>query len=133
MDPLHLHTQPGQRSSLAKPKCKPKKSIILIIVGSAAIALIIFFVCYTFLLSGRNRRVSLRYSVVIDGGSSGTRVHVFGYRIESGNPVFDFSGDDGYASMKLSPGLSSYAGDPEERAFRWRSLWSSRKESSEEC
>ncbi|KAH0921473.1 hypothetical protein HID58_021491 [Brassica napus] len=113
MDPLRLHTQPGQRPSLAKSKCKPKKSIILITVGSAAIALIIFFVCYTFLLSGRNRRVSLRYSVVIDGGSSGTRVHVFGYRIDSGNPVFDFIGDDGYASLKLSPGLSSYAGDPE--------------------
>ncbi|RID57585.1 hypothetical protein BRARA_F00950 [Brassica rapa] len=113
MDPLHLHTQPGQRSPLAKSKCKPKKSIILITVGSAAIGLIIFFVCYTFLLSGRNRRVSLRYSVVIDGGSSGTRVHVFGYRIDSGNPVFDFIGGDGYASLKLSPGLSSYAGDPE--------------------
>ncbi|KAF8099217.1 hypothetical protein N665_0247s0004 [Sinapis alba] len=115
MDPLHVHTQPGrQRSSLAKSKCKPAKSIVLIIIGSVAVALALFFVCYTFLLSGRNRRVSLRYSVVIDGGSSGTRVHVFGYRIESGNPVFDFDEDSSsYASMKLSPGLSSYADNPE--------------------
>ncbi|XP_018471697.2 probable apyrase 4 isoform X2 [Raphanus sativus] len=112
--PLHVHhTQPGrQRSSLAKSKCKPtKKSIILVIIGSLAIALALFFVCYTFFL--RNRKVSLRYSVVIDGGSSGTRAHVFGYRIESGNPVFDFRGDESYASMKLSPGLSSYADNPE--------------------
>ncbi|KAJ0256963.1 apyrase 5 [Hirschfeldia incana] len=112
MDPPHVHTRPGrQRSSPSKSKCKPARSIVLIIIGTVAIALAIFFVCYTFLL--RNRRDSLRYSVVIDGGSSGTRVHVFGYRIKSGNPVFDFSGDEGYASMKLSPGLSSYADDPE--------------------
>jgi apyrase len=37
---------------------------------------------------------------------------VFGYRIESGKPVFDF-GEENYASLKLSPGLSAYADNPE--------------------
>ncbi|CAH2037776.1 unnamed protein product [Thlaspi arvense] len=119
MDPLKDQTRPGQRSpppstanTPAKPKCKPAKPIILLLIASVAIALGVLLVCYSVLLSGRNRRVSLRYSVVIDGGSSGTRVHVFGYRIESGKPVFDFGGES-YASMKLSPGLSAYADNPD--------------------
>ncbi|CAA7031174.1 unnamed protein product [Microthlaspi erraticum] len=116
MDPLELQTRAGHRPSTtlgAKPKPKLTKLIIMLIIASLAIALGIFFVCYSTFLSGRNRRVSLRYSVVIDGGSSGTRVHVFRYRIESERSVFDFVGDGGYASMKLSPGLSAYADNPE--------------------
>ncbi|XP_024008898.1 probable apyrase 4 [Eutrema salsugineum] len=118
MDQLKVQSRPGQRSSPsstntpAKPKCKPARSTVLIIIASIAIALGLLIVCCSILLPGRNRRVSLRYSVVIDGGSSGTRVHVFGFRIESGKPVFDF-GEKNYASMKLSPGLSSYADNPD--------------------
>lgn len=37
---------------------------------------------------------------------------MFGYRIESGKPVFEFRGAN-YASLKLHPGLSAYADDPE--------------------
>ena len=37
---------------------------------------------------------------------------MFGYRIESGKPVFEFRGAN-YASLKLHPGLSSYADDPD--------------------
>ncbi|VVA91283.1 unnamed protein product [Arabis nemorensis] len=116
MDHLNVHARPGQRSSpsssIAKPKSKPTKSIILLIIASVAIALGLLSACYSILLSGRNRRSSPRYSVVIDGGSSGTRVHVFGHRIESGKPVFDFGGGN-YASLKLSPGLSAYGDNPD--------------------
>ncbi|CAN8305251.1 unnamed protein product [Cochlearia groenlandica] len=110
---MDLTKPPSSSSSIAKPKSKPTKTIILITVASVVIALGIFLVCYLVLISGRNNRRSLfRYSVVIDGGSSGTRVHVFRYRIESDKPVFDF-GEKSYDSMKLSPGLSAYADDPE--------------------
>ncbi|CAA0202744.1 unnamed protein product [Arabidopsis thaliana] len=116
VDPPEVQTSPGNHrsspSTAAKPKSKRTKSIIFVIVACVTIALGLLFICYSILRSGRNRRVSLHYSVIIDGGSSGTRVHVFGYRIESGKPVFDF-GEENYASLKLSPGLSAYADNPE--------------------
>ncbi|XP_010476471.1 PREDICTED: probable apyrase 4 [Camelina sativa] len=118
IDPPEVETSPGHNhrsspSTLAKPKSKRTKSIILLIVASVAIALGLLFVCFSIVRSRRNQRVSLlKYSVVIDGGSSGTRVHVFGYRVESGKPVFDF-GEESYASFKLSPGLSAYGDNPE--------------------
>ena len=37
---------------------------------------------------------------------------MFRYWFESGKPVFDF-GEENYASLKLSPGLSSYADNPQ--------------------
>jgi apyrase len=50
------------------------------------------------------------YGIIIDGGSTGTRIHVFGYRIGSGGKaVFDF--EEG--ALKVNPGLSAYAEDPE--------------------
>ncbi|XP_010476528.1 PREDICTED: probable apyrase 4 isoform X1 [Camelina sativa] len=119
IDPPEVETSPGHHhnrsspSTLANHKSKRTKSIVLLIVASVAIALGLLFVCFSIVRSRRNRRVSLlRYSVVIDGGSSGTRVHVFGYRAESGKPVFDF-GEESYASFKLSPGLSAYGDNPE--------------------
>ncbi|CAH8252279.1 unnamed protein product [Arabidopsis lyrata] len=115
-DPPEVQTSPGNHrsspSTVAKPKWKHTKSIVFVIVSCVTIALGLFFVCYSISRSGRNRRVSLRYSIIIDGGSSGTRVHVFGYRIQSGEPVFDF-GEESYGSLKLSPGLSAYAENPE--------------------
>ncbi|ESQ35390.1 hypothetical protein EUTSA_v10007743mg [Eutrema salsugineum] len=75
----------------------------------------LLFALYPILFSGWNQRTdpsSFRYSVVIDAGSSGSRAHVFRYWIESGKPVFDF-GEENYASLKLNPGLSSYADNPQ--------------------
>lgn len=49
---------------------------------------------------------------MIDGGSTGSRIHVFGYGLDGANSaVFDF-GKDGLASLRVNPGLSSYAEDP---------------------
>lgn len=53
-----------------------------------------------------------KFGIVIDGGSTGTRVHVFEYGIEGGVPKFDFT-NSGLASMRVNPGLSAYADKPE--------------------
>ncbi|KAL8227547.1 hypothetical protein R6Q57_015131 [Mikania cordata] len=56
--------------------------------------------------------VRKQYRIVIDGGSTGSRVHVFEYLIRDGAPVFDFSEENGLGSMRVSPGLSAFAEDP---------------------
>lgn len=54
------------------------------------------------------------YRIVIDGGSTGTRIHVFEFMIDDhGVPFFDFSGRKGLGSMRVSPGLSGYSDDPD--------------------
>ncbi|KAL0737481.1 hypothetical protein Bca4012_013691 [Brassica carinata] len=118
MDPVKFQIRSSNRSSssssssiytLTKSNSKHAKSNLFLTAASIATVLGFLFVCYSILTSGRG---SLRYSVVIDGGSTGTRIHVFGYRIESGKPVFEFRGAN-YASLKLHPGLSAFADDPE--------------------
>lgn len=119
MDPIKFQIRTGNRASsssstytLTKSISKTARSNLLLTVASIATVLGFLFVCYWIMFSEGNRRGSLRYSVVIDGGSTGTRIHVFGYRIESGKPVFEFRGAN-YASLKLHPGLSAYADDPD--------------------
>ncbi|KAL1215302.1 putative apyrase 6 [Cardamine amara subsp. amara] len=119
MDPIKFQIRSGNRASssssstytLTKSNAKHAKSNILLTFASIAFVLGFLFICYSILFSDGNRRGSLCYGVVIDGGSTGTRIHVFGYRIESGKPVFEFKGAN-YASLKLHPGLSAFADDP---------------------
>ncbi|XP_009360337.2 probable apyrase 6 isoform X1 [Pyrus x bretschneideri] len=122
MDPVKLQIRPITRSNLfsRSPKHNPRSS--LLIVASVAIALALT-VCY-FLVSARNSRNfgTKRYGIVIDGGSTGSRIHVFGYGVDGGNSaVFDF-GKDGLASMRVNPGLSAYAEDPESAGGSLREL-----------
>ncbi|KAG7563375.1 Nucleoside phosphatase GDA1/CD39 [Arabidopsis suecica] len=119
MDPIKFQIRSGNRASsssstytLTKSNSKHAKSNLMLTVASISIVLGFLFLFYSILFSGGNLRGSLRYSVVIDGGSTGTRIHVFGYRIESGKPVFEFRGAN-YASLKLHPGLSAFADDPD--------------------
>ncbi|KAG7654254.1 Nucleoside phosphatase GDA1/CD39 [Arabidopsis suecica] len=119
MDALKVQILPEHQSlpyTVTKPKSKPTKSLILLIVASVTVTLGLLYVfnSNSVLSSGSllRRRCTLRYSVLIDAGSSGTRVHVFGYWFESGKPVFDF-GEKHYANLKLTPGLSAYADNPE--------------------
>lgn len=65
--------------------------------------------CYFLLRTGDSHRSRKRYGIIIDGGSTGSRIHVFSYIIENGKPVFDF----GDGAMKVNPGLSAHAEDPE--------------------
>lgn len=55
--------------------------------------------------------VTKHYRIVIDGGSTGSRIHVFEYLIKDGAPVFNKKGL-GLGSLRVSPGLSSFTEDP---------------------
>lgn len=51
------------------------------------------------------------YIIIIDAGSSGSRVHVFHYIDDGPLPLVSFSGIEGL-SLKTKPGLSSFAKEP---------------------
>lgn len=58
------------------------------------------------------KAVDRRYAVVIDAGSTGSRVHTFTFDVLEGG-VLELVKDD---FLQLKPGLSSYAGDAEAAA-----------------
>ncbi|PKU73865.1 probable apyrase 6 [Dendrobium catenatum] len=63
---------------------------------------------------------SHRFGVIIDGGSTGTRIHLFGYRIGWGGlPAIDLGLT---ASMKVVPGLSAFVDNPETAAESLKEL-----------
>ncbi|CAN4124473.1 unnamed protein product [Withania somnifera] len=102
------HRSPNRSSSSTKSK---SKSRILCYVSSG---FVLAFICYMFMFSSFVRfTLKRKYGIVIDGGSTGTRIHVFEYEVRDGVvPVFDF-GDKGLVSMRVNPGLSAYAEEPE--------------------
>ncbi|KAK9074594.1 hypothetical protein SSX86_007192 [Deinandra increscens subsp. villosa] len=73
------------------------------------VALVCASVSYLYLNSCNP--VEKRYRIVIDGGSTGSRIHVFEYTVKDEVPVFDFSDKSGLNSMRVSPGLSAFAED----------------------
>ncbi|KAK4402988.1 putative apyrase 6 [Sesamum angolense] len=99
-------TRPGFRSPNSKHS-NPRSRFCL--STSFSVALVLFFYILFF---GDKNQESKRYGVVIDGGSTGTRIHVFKYEVRNGNLVLDFS-DKGLVSMRVNPGLSAYAEEPE--------------------
>ena len=68
---------------------------------------ILIFTYYSFFPSSSG--TAFRYRIIVDGGSTGTRVHVFKYRVKN---ALDF-GKKGLDSMRVNPGLSSFAEDPD--------------------
>ncbi|KAF8779060.1 hypothetical protein HU200_003025 [Digitaria exilis] len=86
--------QPGSRRRVA---------VALALLAASALALL--------LLS--SRFAPPRYGVIIDAGSTGSRVHVIAYRAGAGRgaafPQLDWAHT---ASLKANPGLSSFAADP---------------------
>ncbi|KAI3669467.1 hypothetical protein L6452_40703 [Arctium lappa] len=74
--------------------------------------LTLFFVCSCYLYLNSRNPVQKRYRIIIDGGSTGSRNHVFEYVIKDRAPIFYFSGKKGLCSMRVSPGLSEFAEDP---------------------
>ncbi|KAJ9563782.1 hypothetical protein OSB04_008942 [Centaurea solstitialis] len=85
-----------------------KSSVFSFVIGT--LSLVFVFSCYLYVsLKGP---VENRYRIVIDGGSTGSRIHVFRYVVKDGGPVFDFGGERGLGSMRVSPGLSAFADDP---------------------
>ncbi|KAL4303067.1 hypothetical protein GQ457_10G029210 [Hibiscus cannabinus] len=113
MDPIKLHFRSNSRPTALFPRSprqtKPFPSFIAV---SIAISLALFVSVYLFFLASKD---CVKYSIIIDGGSTGTRIHVFRYKVDGyGNPVFDFK--EGLESLKVNPGLSAYAEDLEEAA-----------------
>ncbi|KAL6513905.1 hypothetical protein OROHE_019361 [Orobanche hederae] len=108
MDPIKLHSRfrPGFRSPNSKHS-KPRSRFCLITSVSAGLVLF----CYI-LFFGNRSQGNKKYGVVIDGGSTGTRIHVFKYEVRNGNLVLDFS-DKGLVSMRVNPGLSAHVEDPD--------------------
>ncbi|KAL2542203.1 putative apyrase 6 [Abeliophyllum distichum] len=75
-----------------------------------SILLVLLLFCYILLFWNKDEQKE-RYGVVIDGGSTGTRVHVFKYEVRNENLVLDFT-EKGLKSMKVSPGLSAHVEEP---------------------
>lgn len=111
MDPIKLQIRPGTRSNLFARNSSSKhskSSLLIFALISMSFGLLL---CYL-LVFGRSSRNSVKrkYGIVIDGGSTGTRIHVIEYRVENGIAVYDF-GKDGLASKRVNPGLSAFAED----------------------
>lgn len=63
----------------------------------------------------------VKYGLVFDAGSSGTRVHVYSWRVGGGGPKdsFDLIADD---LLKIKPGLSAFKHDPSKAGASLRPL-----------
>ncbi|MFQ6649626.1 hypothetical protein Gotur_023575 [Gossypium turneri] len=108
MDPIKLQIRSNSRSTaLFSRNSRQTKPIPSFIAVSIAISLALFAFIYIVFFSSKG---SVKYGIIIDGGSTGTRIHVIRYRVDGGkNPVFDFK--EGLDSLRVNPGLSAYAED----------------------
>ncbi|XP_074309723.1 putative apyrase 6 [Silene latifolia] len=120
-DPDHTKMQPISIKSLQFPKQNPnsRSKTLKPTSRSKFVPLILFFfsfsiVLYLIVTFSRQKLFANRekYSVIIDGGSTGTRAHVFKYSVDNaGLTRFDF-GENGHWSIRVSPGLSGFESDP---------------------
>eukprot|EP00257_Ricinus_communis_P018158 XP_015576788.1 probable apyrase 6 [Ricinus communis] len=101
MDPIKLQIRPNSRFS----KTKPKSTLFYIFLASFFTLLAILSFYFIFASNDSHEM----YRIIIDGGSTGTRIHVFSYRNKDGRPVFAF----GNGAMRVNPGLSAYSEDPD--------------------
>lgn len=111
MDSAKLQFRMNNRSSnlfSRNPNNKHTSKSSLIFFASITVSIALF--CFLFV--GSPNLETPKFGIVIDGGSTGSRIHVFEYHVRNGAPEFDF-GKDGLASMRVMPGLSSFAEDPE--------------------
>ncbi|KAM7484367.1 hypothetical protein LguiA_000376 [Lonicera macranthoides] len=110
---LQLRHNPSLHRSTNLFSRNPKHTKPNFILFTSISLLILALFSYLLFSSTTSRNSSNRkFWIVIDGGSTGTRIHIFDYRVINGVPVFDF-GKNGLVSMRVNPGLSSYAEDPE--------------------
>lgn len=109
MEQLKLQMRPNA-TARAQKNATRSNLVVLILLATVIAA---FFLLLVLVCNSRNSmRRGKKYGIVIDGGSTGTRIHVFGFELDGGGrPVFDF-GKKGLGAMRVSPGLSSYAEDP---------------------
>ena len=76
-------------------------------MGTLAITLAIAAVTVQVVRAAPALTGSVKYGIVFDAGSSGSRIHVYSWRVGGGGPkdAFDLIGDD---LLKKKPGLSAY-------------------------
>ncbi|CAL5012668.1 unnamed protein product [Urochloa decumbens] len=83
-----------------QPSSRRRVAGALALLAASALALLLL----------ASRSAPPRYGVIIDAGSTGSRVHVIAYRAGAGAlPQLDWART---ASLKANPGLSSFAADP---------------------
>ncbi|KAK7368048.1 hypothetical protein VNO80_10070 [Phaseolus coccineus] len=87
------------------PKSAPSRSLSSVLLVILALSFLFLLSYYAFSPS----ETSFRYQIIVDGGSTGTRVHVFKYR---SGVALQF-GKEGLASMRVNPGLSAFAEVPD--------------------
>lgn len=93
-------------STSTKPYHHRRIPCLPVCVAVGLVCILVFI-----LVSTRSAPSQLRFGIVIDGGSSGSRIHVYGWRIgEEMVPEIDFAAS---GEMKVNPGLSAYAQEPE--------------------
>nr|DAD34880.1 TPA_asm: hypothetical protein HUJ06_005520 [Nelumbo nucifera] len=119
MDSLKLQFRPNaprsnnffSRISSTSMKRTRHLSVFVAVVLAAAVFCFLFNIVRGSLNSPFSKR---KFSIIIDGGSTGTRIHVFRFSInEKGMPLFSF-GKDGLVSMRVNPGLSSFSANPKD-------------------
>lgn len=108
MDPSKLQFRAGRPGFRPPNNKQPNPRSKCCLYTSISIAIVLF--CYILLFANKING-NKKYGVVIDGGSTGTRIHVFKHDVRNGNLVLDFS-EKGRASTRVNPGLSAYAEDP---------------------
>ena len=109
----------GHRSSGRKGTLRRCKSKTLLIALGWLLALgIVVLMLHKEAPRAAHRRFVERYSIVIDAGSTGSRIHVYTFAI--GTPDDVVLSDELFEHLK--PGLSSYAGNPTAAANSLRPL-----------
>ncbi|XP_076947271.1 putative apyrase 6 [Bidens hawaiensis] len=104
--PTNMFTTAQKPQQFQFHRTKPNLFIIGLLTSA-----IVAFCCFYYSNYGKANEGMKRYRIVIDGGSTGSRVHVFEYRIGNEGVVFDFGGKGGLNSMRVGPGLSAFKDD----------------------
>jgi apyrase len=98
---------PDPTTKPPSPRPRRRRRLCGLCVATALLALLVSALVHAVAPPrGRRAPASARFSVIIDGGSTGTRAHVFAAGPD-GRP--DLAGS---AVMRVTPGLSSFAADP---------------------
>nr|CAB3500669.1 unnamed protein product [Digitaria exilis] len=97
---------PDPTNKPPSPRPRRRRRLCGLCLGTALLALLVSAIVHVVAPPRRPAPASERFSVIIDGGSTGTRAHVFAAGPD-GRPDLARS-----AVMRVSPGLSSFAADP---------------------
>lgn len=104
--PINRSTNLFSRGAQVNKNNTPRSKFVLfsLVLISFTLLVLLFF--------GSKNLGQKNFRVLIDGGNTAKRIHVFEYWVKNGVPEFDF-GKDGLVSLRVTPGLSAFADDPE--------------------